>query len=339
MNAAATKVFVSHPSDKLDLYFGARALTALRSIADVKLNAQPRELEADELVAAAAGCDALIAYRQTPGTDTLFAGLPTLAAFIRCAIDIRTVDVDAANRHGVLVTQASAGFQAAVAEWIVGAMISLGRGIHRYAAAYRRGDTPPPVMGRELRGSTLGIVGYGGIGHALGDLALAFGMQVLVHDPRPAALQPGVQALPFDQLLAESDFVVCLAPANAQTAGLFGSAAFGAMKPGACFVNAARGELVDETALLAALDSGGLAACALDVGSTADQMPSPLLARHARVLATPHVGGLTPPAVEHQALETVEQLRALVEGRLPPGAVNPGHARRWQHWRHMSSAH
>ena len=123
-------------------------------------------------------------------------------------------------------------------------------------------------------------------------------------------------------LLAESDFVVCLAPANAETENLMNAAAFAAMKPGAFFVNAARGELVDDAALLAALDSGHLGGCALDVGRAPDQMPAPALARHPRVIATPHIGGLTPPAIEHQALETVAQLAQLLRGEMPEGAVN-----------------
>jgi D-3-phosphoglycerate dehydrogenase len=102
------------------------------------------------------------------------------------------------------------------------------------------------------------------------------------------------------------------------------------MKPGAFFVIAARGNLVDEAALLAALDRGQLCGCALDVGRAGDQMPSPALARHARVIATPHVGGLTPQAIEHQAMETVAQVQALLSGRMPQGAVNPEHALRWR---------
>ena len=95
---------------------------------------------------------------------------------------------------------------------------------------------------------------------------------------------------------------------------------------GAFFINASRGELVDDAALLAALDSGHLAGCALDVGRAPDQMPSPALARHPRVIATPHIGGLTLPAIEHQALETVAQTGATACRPMPRGAVNPEHA-------------
>jgi D-3-phosphoglycerate dehydrogenase len=94
------------------------------------------------------------------------------------------------------------------------------------------------------------------------------------------------------------------------------------MKPGAFFINASRGNLVDEQALLAALDSGQLCACALDVGRAPDQTPSPELARHPKVIATPHVAGLTPESIEHQSLETVAQAAEIIKGRVPKGAVN-----------------
>lgn len=327
-------VFVSHPQDKLATYFGQRATQALLNLAEVRFNPAARELSTSELIAAAEGCDALIAYRQTPGPADLFAALPQLAAFLRCAVDIRTVDVEAASAHGVLVTQASAGFVPAVSEWIIGVMVDLGRGISRYAQGYRDGTPLAPFMGRELRGSTLGVIGYGQIGRYLCELALAFGMQVRVTTPGTIAANDRLRQLSLPALLGESDFVVCLAPAHAETENMMDAAAFAAMKPGAFFVNASRGELVDEAALRTALDSGHLAGCALDVGRAPDQMPSPALARHPQVIATPHIGGLTPPATEHQALETVDQLAALLRGEMPRGAVNAAHAHRLRRWGH-----
>jgi len=328
-----TTVFVTHPQDKLAQYFGPKATRALEAIAEVRFNPEARELSTPELVAAAQGCDALVAYRQTPGPETLFRELPQLAAFVRCAVDIRTVDVDAASRHGVLVTQASPGFVPAVAEWIVAVMVDLGRGIGRYAHAYHRGEPPAPFMGRQLRASTLGVIGFGQIGRYLGELAQALGMRVLVNDPQPIARHAMLEQVALPALLAQSDFVVCLAPASAQTEKLMNAEAFAAMKPGAFFVNAARGELVDDDALVAALDSGHLGGAAIDVGRAPDQMPAPALARHPRMIATPHIGGLTLPAVEHQALETVSQIAALIRGEMPPGAVNAAHATRLAKWR------
>jgi D-3-phosphoglycerate dehydrogenase len=331
-------VFVTHPSDKLAQYFGAQATQALQAVADVRFNPEPRELTTPELIAAARGCDALIAYRQTPGPEVLFRELATLVVFMRCAVDIRTVDVDAASAHGVLVTQASPGYAAAVSEWIVAAMIDLGRGLSRYVEAYHHDRPPAPLMGRELRGSTLGVIGFGQIAQYLATLARAFGMRVCITTPEPIGARDGIEQVALHALLAESDFVVCLAPAHATTENMMNADAFAAMKPGAFFVNAARGELVDDAALLQALDAGRLAGCALDVGRAPDQMPSPALARHPRVIAAPHIGGLTLPAVEHQAFETVSQLSALLSGNVPPGAVNAARATRLRRWGHHIAA-
>jgi D-3-phosphoglycerate dehydrogenase len=323
-------VFVSHPSDKLDHYYGERAIAALRAIAEVRCNTEPRELSTAELVAAAGGCDYLVAYRQTPGPDELFRAWPTLRAFLRCAMDIRTVDVAAASAHGVLVTRASAGFVPAVTEWIVAMMVNLGRDLVAHVDAAHREAAPTQRMGRQLHGSTLGVIGLGRIGRHLATVAAALGMRVLASDPQPTGLEANVRLVPLPELLASSDFVVCLAPASAENEKLMNAAAFTAMRPGTFFINAARGELVDDDALLAALDSGRLGGCALDVGRAPDQMPAPALARHPRVLATPHMGGLTLPAIEHQALETVAQLGALLRGEMPEGAVNAAQATRWR---------
>ena len=327
-----TTVFLSHSPANRERYYGPRAVAALQAIADVRFNPAAHELTPDELVVAARGCDAIVAYRQTAGPERVFAELPQLAAFLRCAVDISTIDVAAASAHGVLVTQASAGFVPAVAEWVIAAMIDLGRGITHCAAAYRAGTIPAPAVGRELRDSTLGVIGYGRIAKYLCELARGFGMHVLVTAPEAIDTRNGLTQVPLGTLLGASHFVVCLALSTAETRNLLDSAAFAAMAPGTLFVNASRGELVDETALLAALDSGHLGGCALDVGRAPDQMPSPELARHPRVIATPHIGGLTLPAIEHQAMETVSQIAALLRGEFPPGAVNAAHATRIRHW-------
>lgn len=328
-----TTVFVSHPQSKLAHYFGDRATAALRDIAQVtqvRFNPTDTDLSSAEIAELAKDCDALISYRQTVGDEALFAALPRLKAFVRCAIDIRNIDVASASRHGVLVTQASAGFIASVSEWIVGVMIDLGRHVSASAEGYHAGRPVAPAMGRELRGSTLGVIGYGQISRYLCDVALALGMRTVVHDPFARIERAGLEQVGFDALLARSDFVVCLAAATEATENLMDARAFAAMQPHAFFVNAARGNLVDEDALLAALDAGTIAGCALDVGRAPDQMPSPRVAAHPRVIATPHIGGLTPPAVEHQAMETVSQLVEIFQGRAPKGAVNAAEAYRWQ---------
>jgi D-3-phosphoglycerate dehydrogenase len=322
------RVFLTHPPDALAMYFGDRALAALREVAEVRLNPGPGHPAGAALAEAAAGCEVILSYRQSPGAAATFDQAPDLVAFLRCAVDIRNIDLAAANRAGVLVCQATPGFTASVAELGIGMMIDLARHIGDASATYHRGGRPAARMGRQLSGATLGLIGFGRIARHLARLALAFGMRVQAHDPHAPVDEPGVLATTRAGLLADSDFVVCLAVASPETEGLMDAAAFAAMKPGACFLNLSRGELVVEPALLAALESGRLAGAAMDVGSAPDQMPAPALAAHPRVIATPHIGGLTPEAAEHQAFDTVRQVAALAEGRLPDHAVNAAAAHR-----------
>jgi D-3-phosphoglycerate dehydrogenase len=321
-------IFLTHPPEFLKNYYGERALAGLRALGDVRLNSTTRELNTAELIEAARGAQVIVSHRHVPGDPELFASLPDLVAFCRCAVDIRNVNVAAATGHGILVTQASAGFIASTSEWVVGAMLDLSRGFSASVKAYHASTVPEAVMGRQLKGSVLGVIGYGQIGRYLCDLGLALGMHVLVTDPYATVPSPRIRQLELLSLLQESDFVVCVALATNETENLMNSQAFALMKPDAFFINASRGNLVDEVALLQALDSGHIAGCAMDVGRAPDQKPSPKLARHPKVIATPHIGGLTPPAIEHQALETVSQVAEILQGRVPAGAVNAASATR-----------
>ena len=321
-------IFLTHPDEARNNYYGQRALARLRAQGDVHLNTSGRELTTAELIGAAQACEIIVSYRQTPGTAELFKALPGLVAFMRCAIDIRNVDVDAASRQGILVTQASAGFIASVSEWVIGAMIDLCRQISAASEAYHADRVPPAAMGRELRGATLGVIGYGQISRYLCPLGLALGMRVLVHDPYARVDNPNIVQVDLAQLLAEADHVACLAVASPETENLINAHTLAQMKPTAFFINPSRGNLVDELALQQALDAGRLAGCAMDVGRAPDQMPSPALARHRLVIATPHVGGLTPQAIEHQSMETVAQVSEILQGRAPIGAVNTALATR-----------
>jgi D-3-phosphoglycerate dehydrogenase / 2-oxoglutarate reductase len=322
------RVFVTHPQHRLAHYFGAQAMARLESLAQVQYNPNAHDLNNQELAKFATNCDVVIAYRQTPLDSALLAALPSVKAVLRCAVDIRTIDVDAASANGILVTRASPGFQAAVSEWIMGVMVDLSRGISAAQLAYKAGAQATPTMGRELRGSTVGIVGVGEIGRHLAPILLAFGAKVLAYDPFTTVAAFGVKQCEFEELLAASDYVICLAPANAETENMFNATRFAQMQRGAYFINAARGNLIDEAALLDALTSEHLAGAALDVGRAADQMPSEQLTRHPKVIATPHIGGLTPNAIEHQALECVEQCAQVLQGHIPLGAVNPAFAKR-----------
>jgi D-3-phosphoglycerate dehydrogenase len=323
-----TAIFLTHTPDMLANYYGERALAALRELGDVRLNGTAQVLDGQGLAQAAAGCEIIVSDRQTAGPAEFFALTPDLVAFLRVAVDIRNIDVAAASRAGILVTHATPGFVESVAEMAIGFMIDLGRAITPAAEVYHAGGVPDARMGRQLLGSTVGIIGYGAIGQYLAPLCAALGMTVLIHDPFKTIAQPNLHQAQFGELLARSDFVICLAIANEQTENLMNSPAFLQMKKSAYFINLSRGNLVDENALTAALDNKTIAGAALDVGRAPDQMPSLALAARSDVIATPHIAGLTPNAAEHQAFDTVNQVKDLIAGRMPPGAANPGTATR-----------
>jgi D-3-phosphoglycerate dehydrogenase / 2-oxoglutarate reductase len=323
-----TTIFLTHATDARAHYYGDEALARLRKLGEVRLNESAQPLSTGQLIEHARGCQVIVSDRMTEGPAAVFEQLPDLVAFVRCAVDIRNVDVGAASANGVLVTRASPGFVDSVAELAVGFMVDLARGITDATVAWRAGAEPPVRMGRQLRGSTLGIIGYGHIGTRLAQLGVALGMPVLINDPHVQVIEPELTQTDLGTLLAESDFVVVLAVATAETENLIGADELGWMKQSACLINLARGNLIDEAALEAALAEGGIAGCAMDVGRAPDQMPSAHLARLPNVIATPHIGGLVPQAIAHQALETTRQVAEIVAGRVPPGAVNPERATR-----------
>jgi D-3-phosphoglycerate dehydrogenase len=318
------KILLTHTPQMRADYYGARALARLRELGEVMTHEGDAPLDAAALVAAGAAADVIVADRNTPGPGEIFERLPKLRAFLRCAVDIRNIDVDAASAAGVLVTRASAGFVPSVTELVLGFLVDLSRFISPATAEYQAGHDPKIRLGRQLSGSILGIVGYGAIGRALAPLGAALGMQVLVFDPYAKVDDERFDQVSLHDVLRRSDYVVCLAVATEETENLMDAAAFAQMRPGAYFINVSRGNLVDEAALAAALTEGRIAGAALDVGRAPDQKPSPQIARLPNVIATPHVGGLTQPAIEHQAMDTVAQVAALVRGEVPERAVNEG---------------
>jgi D-3-phosphoglycerate dehydrogenase len=321
-------ILLTHTPDMRRNYYGDRTVAGLAALGSVRFHEAAAPLAGASLIAAAQGCRVIVSDRQTPGDAEIFAALPDLVAFVRCAVDIRNVAVAVASEHGVLVTHASPGFVASVAELVLGYMVDLARHVTPAATAYHGGAAPTALRGMQLRGSTLGILGYGAIGRYLADLGVALGMNVLVDDPYARVDKPGIAQVEMDDVLARADFVVCLVVANEATENLMNEAAFARMKPSAYFINVSRGNLVDEAALARALDAKRIAGAALDVGRAPDQMPSLALSRRRDVIATPHVGGLTAPAIEHQALETVAQVAEILKGKAPKGAANAERATR-----------
>ena len=318
------KVLLTHTPEFRRNYYGERSLSGLQAVAQVILHQGNNALNAAGLIDAAREADIIVADRLTEGPAEIFPKLPKLRALVRCAVDIRNIDVGAASAAGVLVTRAGPGFVPSVAELALGFLVDLSRGISRATADYHAGRMPEVMMGRQLAGSRLGIIGYGSIGRHLAGIARVLGMEILVADPFATIDDSTIQHVPLDDLLGRADFVVCLAVANEKTENLIGQAALARMQPHAFFINLSRGNLVDEAALTVALREKRIAGAAMDVGRATDQMPTPELAKLANVIATPHIGGLTPPAIESQSLETVSQVEKIIVGEVPHGAVNAG---------------
>src|SRR5438477_11863094 len=172
------KVLLTHTPQSRAQYYGARSLSGLQTIAEVKLHESNEALDAAGLIEAARDVDIIVADRMTQGPGAIFPKLPNLRAFVRCAVDIRNIDVEAASAAGVLVTRASPGFVQSVAELAVGYMVDLSRGVSRATADYHAGRMPEVAMGRQLAGSRIGIIGSGSIGRHLASIAKVLGMEL-----------------------------------------------------------------------------------------------------------------------------------------------------------------
>ena len=254
------KILLTHTPHMRDNYYGARALAGLTSLGEVVLHQGNETLEGNALIAAAQGCRPHRCRSRHRLPAPIFDVLPSLKAALRCAVDIRNIDVAAASMHGILVTRTKPGFVESVTELVFGFLVDLNRGVSSATAAYQAGQPPTARMGRQLAGTTIGIIGYGAIGRAVAPLAAHMGMRVLISDPHATVEEPGFQQVDLATLLASSDHVVCLAVANETTENLVNAEAFARMRRDAVFINVSRGNLVDETALAAALAEGKIPA-------------------------------------------------------------------------------
>jgi D-3-phosphoglycerate dehydrogenase len=242
------------------------------------------------------------------------------------------VNVPAATRRGIPVVNAPGRNSQAVVEFTVGLILAECRGIARAHAALSRGEWRGDLYrydrtGRELRGQTIGLVGLGAVAQLLVPYLKPFGLRVIAYDPfvAPARFgELGVEAVGFEELLREADIVSLHARVTPQTTGMMGAAQFGAMKPGAYFINTARGPLVDYAALYAALASGHLGGAGIDCFPEEPPPPDwPLLALP-NVTLTPHIAGASQASAQRGADDVVEDLRNWVAGRPLARCVNGG---------------
>jgi D-3-phosphoglycerate dehydrogenase len=280
----------------------------------------------DELVRAVAGVEALVVRSATKVTRRVIAAAPRLAVIGRAGVGVDNVDLDAATEHGVVVLNAPAGNTTATAELALALLLALARNVPRADRAVRSGAwRKPGLVGSELSGKTLGVVGLGRIGRALAERALGLRMAVLAHDPYIAGAKApveGVDMVGLDELLERSDFVSLHLPLSDETRHLLSRERLARMKRGARLVNAARGGLVDEAALLEALESGHLRGAALDVFER-EPPPGdhPLLAREDVVL-TPHLGASSDEAQRSVAVEIAREVCDFLEQGVAQNSVN-----------------
>jgi D-3-phosphoglycerate dehydrogenase / 2-oxoglutarate reductase len=301
---------------------GKEGLDLLRQKAavDVRLRLSPVELQA-----IIPPYHALIVRSATKVTDDLLAAGRELVVVGRAGVGLDNIDVDAATRRGVLVANAPTTNIVAAAEHTIALMFAMARNISQADHAVRARQWQREMFtGVELVGKRLGLVGLGRVGSEVARRAQGLGMEVLVYDPYvplERAQQFGVRPVSFDDLLAFSDFVSLHTPLTVETREMFRAREFGKMRQGARLVNTARGPLVDEAALLDALDAGQIAGAALDVF---DREPpdNPRLLENERVVMTPHIGGSTKESQARVSIQIAEEVLSALEGQPVRFAVN-----------------
>ncbi len=290
-------------------------LSALRAAAQVD---DRRDIQPDELLGVIAGYDALIVRGRTKVTSAVFAAAPRLKVVGRSGVGVDNIDLQAAQAHGVTVVNAPASTTLAVAELTLGLLLSLARMLPRADASMKDGRwLKKDLVGVELSGKTLGIIGVGNIGSAVARRASALGMSVIGYDGAcedDVVSQRGVGPVSISELYARSDFITLHVPLTPQTRGMIGAAALEQMKPGVRLVCTARGGIIDEDALLAALDAGRVSAAALDVFAQEPPGATRLVA-HPNVIATPHIGAQTEEAQARAAQDIASEALAALNGQ------------------------
>ncbi|MBJ7357493.1 phosphoglycerate dehydrogenase [Nocardioides sp.] len=278
-----------------------------------------------ELLAAIVDADALLVRSATKVDSEALAAATRLKVVARAGVGLDNVDVRAATQSGVMVVNAPTSNIVSAAELAVALMLAAARHISPAHAALRNGEWKrSKYTGIELYEKTVGIVGLGRIGVLVAQRLSAFGMTVIAYDPyvqAGRAAQMGVRLVDLDTLLAESDFMSVHLPKTPETLGLIGDDQLHRVKPSLVLVNAARGGIVDEAALYAALKEGRVAAAGLDVFATEPCTDSPLFELD-NVVATPHLGASTDEAQEKAGIAVARSVRLALSGELVPDAVN-----------------
>lgn len=318
------RIFITQPVAR-------RAIERLERVAEVAWNPDPlRILTKAELVDAVRGSDCLFCLLQDTVDRDVIAANPALKVIASMMIIPADIDVGAASERKIPVTVIPPIVTEATADLTWALLLAVARRVAEADRLMRAGVFPGAqscyLEGQGVSGKTLGLVGCGRVGQAVARRARGFGMQVLYHDPgRLAAAEEaalGVQRAELPTLLAESDFVSIHVGLTPKTRHLIGAPELGRMKPTAYLINTARGPIVDEKALVAALTEGRIAGAGLDVYEHEPHV-EPELLKLPNVVLTPHLGSAVVDLREEMAMIVVENILAVIHGRRPPNCVNP----------------
>lgn len=274
-------------------------------------------ISAEELNQVIGEYDALIVRSRTKVNAAVFEAAACLKVVGRAGVGVDNIDLSAATKRSIAVVNAPTSTSVAVAELTLGLMLALCRSIPRADAAIKSGQwIKQELLGVELNGKVLGIIGLGNIGKSVGQRAAALGMTVLGYDALLSdeeVAQRGAQPVSLPDLLHRTDFISLHVPLSPETRGLIGGQNLAQMKRGVRIVCTARGGLIDETALLGALESGQVAGAALDVYAQEPPGLSALVA-HPNVIATPHIGAQTVEAQARAAEDIANEVLAALRG-------------------------
>ena len=283
-------------------------------------------LTPDELIAIIPVYDALIIRSGTKVTAEVIRAAANLKVIARAGVGVDNIDIEAATEAGIIVANAPTGNVAAAAEHAIALMFALARNVAEAHRSMRAGQwNRKAFMGVEIRNKTLGLVGLGRVAGHVCRRAVGLGMSVLAYDPyvsQEYAQNMGAELVSLDELLARSDFISLHLPLNEGTRGLINADTLAKVKPGARIINTSRGGVIDEDALLAALDSGQLAGAALDVFAQEPLPADSPLRSHPRVVLTPHIGGSTTEAQFQVALDAAQQVIDVLHDRPARYAIN-----------------
>ncbi len=287
---------------------------------DARSGRTPEQLKGD-----LPDADALVVRSATKVTADIIAAAPKLRAIARAGTGVDNVNVEAASGRGIVVMNAPGANSISVAELAMAQLLSLARKLPAADASMKLGKwDKKSFMGEEVRGKVLGLAGLGRIGQEVARRAQAFAMTVIAHDPFISAQvcsDLGVELVTFDELCARADFLSLHMPATPQTRHIFNAARFAACKKGLKLINTARGELIDEVALVEAINSGQIGGAALDV-YTAEPTTDHTLQRLPQVVASPHIAASTREGQELVGVETALALRDYLKTGVIRNAVN-----------------